>query len=53
MSTVTTTIVKYGLPTKVAPFLADENNWMDIVSHQLLVDKPFEAAHGQKFESLE
>jgi hypothetical protein len=48
MSTVTVTVVKEGLPTKVTPFLADGNNWMDIMFvRHLLVDKPFEAAHGQ------
>ena len=49
MSTITTTIVKDGLlVTKVAPFLADRNNWMNIMFvRQLLVDKPFGAAHGQ------
>jgi hypothetical protein len=53
MSTVlVTTIVKDGLPTKVAPFLADGNNWMDIMFvRQLFMDKPFEAAHGQNIKA--
>jgi hypothetical protein len=52
MSTVTTSIVMNGLFTKVAPFLADGNNWMDIMYiRQLLVDKPFEAAHGQNMKA--